>query len=357
MPQSTIQKYLPFLGGVSIRDRAFVARQLSTMLESGIPLAQAISIIGVQASNDTMKEAMAAIVHDLEHGINFSTAISKHPKLFNRVFVSAIKAGEASGKLDGVLTELALQLEKDTEATAKVKGALMYPAFIFATMIAVVIIMMVKIVPQLEGVFRENGANLPFVTEVIMDISRSMVNFWWIYITVLLFLAWGLTFYLKTESGRSQWNNIKIHMPIIGSINQGNYMARFARTLSMLISSGVPIIESLKIVADSIDNDIYREALLRIAYDVSRGVPMSVPLQRDKNFPLIVSQMAIVGEQTGKMDEVFEKLAHYYEGQTDERIKGMASILEPLVLVIIGIGAAFVVFAIVMPLYTLTSVM
>ncbi|MDO8513155.1 MAG: type II secretion system F family protein [bacterium] len=357
MARSLVQQYLPFLTNVSIRDKAFVARQLATMLESGIPLAQSVSIIGVQASNDIMQETMAAIVHDLEHGLNFSTAIGKHPRLFSRVFVSAVRAGEASGRLDSVLGELASQLEKDTDATSKIKGALMYPAFIFGAMIVTVVIMMVKIVPQLESVFMENNAQLPFTTTVIMSLSRSMVAYWWIYLIAVSFTVWGLGFYLKTDSGREHWNTLKIRMPIIGTINKGNYMARFARTLSMLIASGVPIIESLKIVADSIDNDIYREGLLRVAYDVSRGVPISVPLQRDKNFPMIVSQMAIVGEQTGKMDEVFSKLAHYYEGQTEDKIKGMASLLEPAVLVVIGLGAAFVVFAIIMPLYNLTSVM
>lgn len=357
MAANTMSKYFPFLSGVSIRDRAFVARQIATMLESGIPLARALSIIGVQSANETLKEAMASIVHDLEHGLNFSSAIAKHPRLFNRVFVSAVRAGEASGKLDDVLDELAIELEKDTETTSKIKGALMYPAFIFLTMIGVVVIMMVKIIPSLASVFEENNADLPFATTVIMGLSNSLVGYWYLYVIVLGFAIWGISVYLKTDSGKEHWNGLKIRMPVIGEINQGNYMARFARTFSMLISSGVPIIEALKIVADSIDNDIYREALLKVAYDVSRGVPMSVPIQRDKNFPIIISQMTIVGEQTGKMDEVFRKLAKYYEGQTDDKIKGMSSLLEPLVLVIIGLGAAFVVFAVVLPLYNLTNVM
>lgn len=357
MASNTLQQYLPFLKGVSVRDKAFVTRQLSTMLESGIPLAQAVSIIGVQSTNDTLKEAMASIVHDLEHGLNFSSAVAKHTRLFNRVYVSAVRAGEASGRLDSVLSELATQLEKDTDTTSKVKGALMYPAFILCAMIVTVVVMMVKIVPSLEDVFNESGQQLPITTRIIIAISNSMVSYWWIYIIVVGFAGWGLSFYIKTDSGREHWNTLKIKMPVIGEINRGSYMARFARTLSMLISSGVPIIESLKIVADSIDNDIYRESLLKVAYDVSRGVPMSVPLQRDKHFPMIVSQMAIVGEQTGKMDEVFQKLANYYEGQTDDKVKGMASLLEPAVLVVIGLGAAFVVFSIVMPLYNLTGSM
>lgn len=357
MATNAIQQYLPFLKNVSVRDRAFVARQLATMLESGIPLVQAISIIGVQSTNDTLKEALASIVHDLEHGLNFSSAVAKHPRLFNRVFVTAVRAGEASGRIDSVLDELAMELEKNTDSASKIKGALMYPAFILVAMLATVVVMMVKVIPQLEGVFKENGAALPFATQIVMSLSRSLVSFWWIYIVVTGFTIYGIIFYLKTDSGREHWNTLKIKMPIIGEINQGNYMGRFSRTLSMLIASGVPIIEALKIVADSIDNDIYREGILKVAYDVSRGVPMSVPLQRDKHFPMIVSQMAIVGEQTGKMDEVFSKLAHYYEGQTDDKIKGMSSLLEPMVLVIIGLGAAFVIFAVVMPLYSLTNVM
>jgi type II secretory pathway component PulF len=271
------------------------------------------------------------------------------------VFVSAVRAGEASGKLDEVLSELATQLEKDTEAVAKVKGAMTYPIFIFFAMIVVVIVMMVKIVPQIESIFVENNAQLPWVTKLIIGISNSFINFWWLYFIVLAFVGYSLRFYLKTDGGREHWNTLKIRMPVIGAINQGTYMARFSRTLSMLMRAGVPIIEALRIVADVIDNEIYRNSLLKTAYEVSRGVPISVPLQRDKNFPIIVSQMALVGEQTGKMDEVFGKLAHYYEGQTDEKIKGMSSLLEPVVLIIIGIGAAFVVFSIIMPLYSLSD--
>jgi type II secretory pathway component PulF len=353
MAKSLIEQYLPFLKSVPLRDKAFLARQLATMLESGIPLAQAVSIIGVQAKNQLLKDSLASVVHDLEHGLTFSNAVSKYPRVFNRVFISAVRAGEASGKLDEVLGELANQMEKDTEAVSKVKGAMAYPIFILCAMVIVVIIMMVKIVPQIKTIFVENNASLPWVTEMMMSISDSLVNYWWVYAVGIGFMVYGLRFYVKTDSGRDHWNRMKIRMPVIGAINQGAYMSRFARTLSMLTKAGVPIIESLKIVADVIDNELYRNSLMKVAYEVSRGVPISVPLQRDKNFPIIVSQMALVGEQTGKMDEVFAKLAHYYEGETDEKIKAMSSLLEPAVLLIIGVGAAFVVFSIIMPLYSL----
>lgn len=350
-----LQQYFPFLRSVPLRDKAFLARQLSTMLDSGLPLAQALSIIGIQTQNDLLREALASIVHDLEHGYPFSQAIAKHPKVFNRVFIAAVKAGEASGKLDVVLGELANQLEKDTEASAKIRGAMIYPVFILCAMAVVVVVMTVKIIPQLKDVFAENNAQLPWTTKTVIWLSDSMINYWWVYIIVILMLFYGARAYLKTVDGRQNWNKLKIKMPVLGQINQGVYISRFARTLGMLIGAGVPIIEALRIVADIMDNDIYRDGILEVVNEVSRGVPMSVPLQRNKNFPMIISQMALVGEQTGKMDEVFGKLAKYYEGQTDEAIKGVSSLLEPVVLVVIGVGVAFLIFSIIMPIYGLVG--
>lgn len=352
---SLLQQYFPFLRRVTIREKAFFARQLSTMLDSGLPLAQAISIIGIQTTNEVMREALATMVHDLEHGYSFSAAITKHPKIFNRVFVAAVRAGEAAGKLDVVLNDLATRMEKESETISKVRGALMYPIFVICAMGIVVIIMSIYVLPQIKPIFDESGADLPFMTRLMMGFSTSLIYYWWIYIVAIIFVIYGIRFYIKTDEGRDRWNVLKIRFPVLGPIQLGTYMSRFAGTLGMLIGAGVPIIEALRIVADIIDNEVYREGLHQVADEVSRGVPMSVPLQRNKYFPIIVSQMAVVGEQTGKLDEVFIKLAHYYEGETDETIKGVSSLLEPIILVVIGIGVAFVVFSIIMPIYNLTS--
>lgn len=351
-----LRQYFTFLNRVSVRDRAFMVRQLATMLTSGLPLAQALSIIGLQSSNEVLREALASIVHDLEHGISFSSTIAKHPKVFSSVAVAAVRAGEASGKLDEVLNELALQMEKETETIAKVRGAMIYPIFIIVAMIIATFVVMWKVVPTLTGILTESGQSLPIPTRMLIWLSTSISGFWWIYILGSIAIIYGIRFYIKTDEGRNQWNNLKVKFPVIGPVVQGSYMARFSRTLGMLIGSGVPIIESLKIVSEIIDNDIYRRGILQVADEVSRGVPMSVPLQRNKNFPLIVSQMTLVGEQTGKMDEVFKKLANYYEGQTDETIKGLGSLIEPIILIIIGGAVAFLVFAILMPIYTMSNV-
>lgn len=350
-----LQHLFPALRRVSLREKSFLARQLATMLDSGLPLAQAISILGVQVQNELLKEVLATIVHDLEHGYTFSGSIAKHPKVFNRVFVAAVKAGEASGKLDEVLTELAVQLEKDTESVAKIRGAMIYPVFILGAMGVVVVLMTTRIIPQLKTMFEENNADLPWTTNAVIAFAESFNAYWWIYFAAAGFLIWGLRVYLRTPEGREQWHRLKLRMPVLGKVNEGVAMARFARTLSMLIGAGVPIIEALRIVGGIIDNDIYERGIKEITNEVSRGVPISVPLQRNKNFPIIVSQMALVGEQTGKMDEVFKKLASYYESQTDELVKGLSSLLEPVVLVIIGIGVAFLVFSIIMPIYSLTQ--
>ncbi|MFA6423168.1 MAG: type II secretion system F family protein [Patescibacteria group bacterium] len=348
-----INKYIKH---VSVKEKAFFSRQLATMLSSGLPLTQSLYILAVQSTNEYFKSILNDVIFDLEAGYNFHNALSKHPKVFNKVFVSLVKAGESSGKLEQILDDLATQIENDAAFSSKIKAALLYPVFILVVLIGVSVMMMVKVIPQLEDVFKESNAKLPWITTTLMSMSRFMVHYWWICIFAIVGLVILVRVLLKTDGFEYFWNKFKIKGPIIGKIVTGIYMHRFTNTLSLLTSSGIPIIESLDIVGDVMNNRIYIEELQNVAVQVERGVPISVPLSKNSNFPLIVSQMIMVGEQTGKLDKVLKGLAKYYYEETDNKIKGISSLFEPVMIVFIGGGVAFLVFAILMPIYNLAQI-
>ncbi|MBI2590015.1 type II secretion system F family protein [Candidatus Berkelbacteria bacterium] len=344
---------IPFLNNVSVREKSFLARQLATMLASGLALNRAVAILVAQTQNKTLKTALQGIETDLEGGLPFSGAIAKHPKIFDRVFVNVVISGESVGRLADVLNQLADQLEKDSGFMNRVKGALAYPAFVFVAMIVVGAITMVYIIPQLQSVFEEAGAELPFLTRMIIAISHFLQNYWWlIIIFVVVGLAVGRT-YFRSKAGERLWGLIQLHLP--GHLGYDIYMARFNRTLGMLVQAGTPIIEAISVTASVMDNLLYREYLAAAADQVKRGVPLSVPLQKTALFPLIVGQMIAVGEQTGRLDQILLKLAEYYEEEADSKIKQLSSLIEPIVIVLIGVGVGILVYAILVPIYNIAQ--
>ena len=347
---------LSWFNRISLKERVFFSRQLSTMIGSGVPLNQALNLLLVQTRNVVMRTTITTIIHDLEAGYSFSTAIAKHPHVFNKVYIAIIRSGEQSGKMDIVLKRMAEQLENEASFTGKIRSALLYPAFIFVAMIGVAILMMVRVIPQLKSIFEEAGAQLPISTRLLIALSDFMVQYWYLAILIVVGAAvGGRVFITSTGTGRTFWNHMQISFPVFGGLNQGAYMARMNRTMSMLVQSGIPIIEAIKIVADVIDNKLYYDGLIEVASQVERGVPMSVPLSQNPIFPVIVAQMISVGEQTGKLEQILDNLAVYYEDETGTKIKGLSSLLEPAIMLVIGGGVAFLVFSILMPIYNIAN--
>ena len=345
---------LDFLERVTTKDKAFLSRQLATMIASGLPLDRAIAILAAQSRKKILKETLESINADLESGEKFSTAISRHPKVFDKVYINIVISGEAVGKLSEVLTHLADQLEKESDFKSKIQSAIVYPAFIIVVMVAIVFLMMTNVIPQISDIFKESGAQLPWTTLALISISEFVVTYWYIVVIVLIGIVVGLIFFLRTETGRYTLHKLYINIPT--GIGKDVYMARFARTLGMLLQAGTPIIDAVKITADVINNVIYQKSLENVAAQLERGIPMSVPIEKDPNFPLVVPQMVMVGEQTGKIDEILMNLAEYYESQSADKLKGLTSLFEPLLIVIIGIGVAFIVFSILMPIYQIVQV-
>ncbi|OGD65655.1 hypothetical protein A3F08_02410 [Candidatus Berkelbacteria bacterium RIFCSPHIGHO2_12_FULL_36_9] len=334
---------------VTVKDRAFLSRQLATMLSSGLSIDRAIILIAAQSKKNIIKTTLEEIDKDLQAGQSFSSAISRHPKVFDKVYVNVVVSGEAVGKLAEVLTHLSDQLESEDKFRGKIQGAMVYPIFIVLVMIAIMTLMMIKVIPEIAKIFKEAGAELPWTTKILIFVSQGIIDYWWIVIIAIIGIFIGLKIFLATDYGKLLINMIQINLP--WGLGKDVYMARFNRTLGMLTSSGTPIIDAVKITADVMNNKIYKTSLENIASQLERGIPMSVPLEKDPHFPLVVPQMVMVGEQTGRIDQVLNNLANYYENQTDDKIKNLTALFEPALIVLIGIGVGFVVFSVLMPIY------
>lgn len=340
---------------VPLKEKVFLTRQLSTMLGSGLAIDQAIRVMYSQTKNKTLKKAFAFIVKDLEAGNSLSFALSRHPNIFDPVFIAIVRSGESTGKMDKVLDQLADRLELSQDFNSKIRSVLMYPAFVLVVMIAIIILMMVYVVPQIKSIFEESGADLPWSTKLIIAMSNFTIHYWWVEVIIAGVLIIGGFYYFRSDKGGSLWDRMKISIPVVSNLFKMIYMARFCRTLSMLIQSGVPIIETLAITAEVISNRLYTRSLRNVAAQVEKGTPMSVPLAKDPNFPPTVTQMILVGEQTGKMEQVLNKLADFYEKETDTMIKGLSGLIEPALMVIMGIGVGFIVYSILFPIYSIAQ--
>lgn len=326
------------------------------MLDAGLPLTQATRSLAEQTDNKVVRTALVQVVTDLENGYKFSEAIQKHPKVFNHVFVSVVAAGESSGKLDVALNLLANELERDFGFRSRVLGALLYPAFIILAMIAVGIIMVTKIVPALESVFAESHVALPWTTRTVVFITNSIINYWYVYILIIALIIYTIARFLASEDGKRLFNVWLMKVPAFGKMVVSLEMSRFTRILGIMLSAGVPIISALDSVALVMDSVVYRDALLVVARNVERGAPISQTLAKFPEFPSAVTQMIAAGEKTGKLELVLGKLADFYETETDQEIKNISALVEPIIFVIVGLGVAFLVFSIIVPIYNLSAV-
>lgn len=355
----TVDKSKPFTFAmktkVSSKDKALFARQLATMLSSGLELVMAIKLTSVQARNDKIRSIYLDIYQDIEEGRSFSESLAKHPEAFDSVFINVVTAGENTGKLDIVLEQLASQLENDNNFTAKVKGAMYYPAFILVALLAIGVYMMVKVIPQLKFIFDGMGAQLPFATRLLVSLSDFMVKEWWMVILIVVAVTVILRYWFGTPSGKTFKDKAKIKIPGVKGLFEGMYMYRFSKVMAMLVGSGVPLLDALKISGHTIENSIYTESISRVVSQVEKGVPLSTQLAKEPIFPPLVGQMTSVGEETGRLDEIFGKVASYYEETTSEMIKAISTLIEPVVLVIMGMGVAFLVFAVLVPIYNIAQ--
>jgi type IV pilus assembly protein PilC len=295
------------------------------------------------------------LVTSIENGESFSLALSKHPEAFGNIYVSLVRSGEVSGSVAKSLEYLADQLEKDYQLRSKVKSALTYPLFVLAALGIVGFLMFKFVLPKLTSVLKEQGGELPTISMAIIAITDFFQVFWWIVILVVAAVILGTRFFLRTPYGRYQWDAIKIRIPVVGDIFVKVYLARFSRNLATLVAGGIPIIQAIKIISDIIGNVIYRDILLGVADGITNGKSISDSLTGHKEFPPLVTQMVRVGEQTAALDTILTKLAEFYEKEVDAKVGVLATLLEPLIMIVLGVGVGLLVAGILLPIYNLAS--
>jgi type IV pilus assembly protein PilC len=351
-----VSRLLAVLRRVSLKDKVIFTRQLGTMIKSGLPIVQALHILGDQTQNKKFSKVIQEMSAAIEGGASFSTALAKHPQEFDRVYVNLVKSGEASGRLDVTMERLATQQEKTYRLIGKVRGAMLYPAFVMAALVAASILMLIVVIPPLKSIFSDAGANLPLPTRILVASSDALLAFWYLFLLAAIGLAVGARFFLRSEGGKSAMDRLKLRAPIFGGLFKKIYIARFTRTLAGLVGGGVPILQALEIVAESVGNSVYSKALKDAAKQVESGVPLSTPIKANPIFPALVPQMISVGEQTGKMDQVLTKLADFFEEEVDNIVKNLSTLMEPILMVVMGIAVGGLLIAILMPIYNLGNV-
>ncbi|OGM25160.1 hypothetical protein A2627_00115 [Candidatus Woesebacteria bacterium RIFCSPHIGHO2_01_FULL_39_28] len=340
---------------VSGGDITAFTRQFATMINAGLPITESLSILRLQ-SKPSMQGVLSQILSDVESGESLSESLSKNPKTFSPTYIALIKAGEKGGVLDTVLTRLADNLEKEQEFKGKVKGALIYPIVIVIGMAVVGFIMIIFIVPKLTELYTQFDADLPLPTKVLIAISDFMVKFWPIVILAVFGAVNLFRIYRKTKTGRRKTDELLFKIPIIGELQKKVVLTEVSRTMSLMVGSGVSILEGLSITSGVVGNVIVSDALKDSAKLVEKGFPLAFAFARHSEaFPYLLSQMIAVGEETGKMEEVLSKVSHIFEVESDQKVKALTSAVEPLIMVVLGIGVAFMVISIIMPIYNLTN--
>lgn len=342
---------------VKSRDKVLFSRQLSTLINAGLPLVQALRSVSAQTTSKPLKVVINSIISDVEAGSTLANAMAKYPDVFNRVYISLIAAGETSGTLDQALERLANQQEKDADIVSKVRGAMIYPIIVLVVMIAVVIYMLVKVLPQVQVLYNEvgSGAALPLPTRILLAMSGFLTHFWWLALIMLAIIVVFTSRWARTVGGKTLIDKLKMRAWPIGGLFMKMYMARFARTGTTLIASGVPLIQVLEITGQAVDN-VHVEASLKAATEkVKVGKSLGDSLQGDPNFLELVPNMLKIGEQSGSMEQMLSKAADYYEKELDTEIKNIQTIIEPVMMILMGVMALTIVAAVLLPIYNLAS--
>jgi len=352
--QSKISSGIVF-GRVKPKDVVIFSRQFAVLISASVPVVQSLKIVVDQTESLKLKIAVSQVADEIDAGTRLSEALGKHPKIFSNFYISVIRSGETSGKLDEVLTYLADEMEKDYDMTSKIKGAMIYPIFVFAGLTGVGIVMMVFVVPKLTAILTETGAELPFATKVLIGLSGFMTNYWWLLVLVIGGVAAGINIFYKTPAGKKAIDYLKLRLPIFGHLFQMIYLVRFTRSMQTLIIGGVNITKSLKITADVVSNEIYKELIEQTVKEVEDGNSISNVFAESNQIPKMVSQMLSIGEKTGKMDIILQRITEFYTREINNIVANLMTLMEPIIMVIMGVAVGLMVAAIIMPMYNMAQ--
>jgi type IV pilus assembly protein PilC len=348
----TVEDLLDRYRGLKARHVTVMARQLATMISSGLSLLRALYVLEEQTEAPKLRNAIVAVRQDVEAGLALSQAMAKHPKVFNDLFVAMVRAGETGGNLEEVLERVAIQLEKDDNLRRTVRSAMVYPILIGVFAFAVLIGMVLFIIPIFADMFKDLGGELPTITQIMINFSDAMRSYWYLMILVPVVLVVAFRKWKATERGGYIWDSIKLHFPMrVGDIVRKIAVARFARTLGTLTASGVPILQALDITARTAGNRVISDPMAEVAERVREGQPLATPLARTGVFPVMVTQMLSVGEETGAVDSMLHKLADFYDDEVATMLKSLTSIIEPIMMIGVGAIVGVVVIAMYMPMF------
>lgn len=339
------------IGGVKSKDVVIFSRQLSVMVSATVPIVQALKILAQQTINPIFISNIMEMANDVDGGMKLSSAMGKHPKVFSRFYVAMVKSGETSGKLDEVLQYLADQMEKDYDLVSRIKGAMIYPVFIISGMIVVAFLMMIFVVPNMTQMLVESGAELPFLTKILIGVSNFMKSFWWLIIGAAFGLFVAFKAWTRTAIGKIAWDTAKVKTPIFGPLFQKIYIVRFARGFSTLIRGGVPVSAALRITSEVVDNEAYKALILGTIKEVEDGNSVVTLFAKSDLMPKMLSQMMSIGEQTGKLDAILERLSDFYTREIDSLVNGLTALIEPMILMVMGVGVGGMVAAIMLPMF------
>ena len=332
------------------------ARQFATMIAAGVSVVAALVTLEEQTDDKYLREVIADVRSEIEGGVILSKALARHPKVFNRLFVAMVEAGESSGTLDTVLDRVALQIEKETQIKRRVKSAMVYPAVVITFACLVLTFMLMFIIPVFVSVFDQLHGQLPMPTQIVMHMSYAMRHWWFVIFPAIGAMIFAFRRYKRTERGRQVWDRFKLRIPMrIGDVVHKIALARFSRTLSTLLSSGVDIIKALEITGATSGNWVVEQSLAEIRTRVHEGVPISQPLQDDPVFPAMVGQMVKIGEETGELDAMLGKVADFYEDEVDSSIQSLTSIIEPVLMIGVGAMVGTIVIAMYMPMFKMLT--
>jgi type IV pilus assembly protein PilC len=325
------------------------------MINAGLPLVQALDILAKQSENKALKDVTRAVVFDVESGHTVADALRKHPKAFTDLYVNMVAAGEAGGILDTILMRLATFLEKNDALVRKVKGAMIYPGVIMSVAAIAIVVLLLFVIPVFEKMFESVGMPLPLPTRVVITMSRFLQSFWWAVIGGFVFAGWSLKKYYATSDGKLAIDKALLKMPVLGDVLRKSAVSRFTRTLGTLIGSGVSILDGLEITAKTAGNRVIQDAIMESRASIAGGETISAPLQKSQVFPPMVISMIAVGEQTGGLDEMLSKIADFYDEEVDAAVSGLLSLMEPVMIVFLGVVVGGMVVAMYLPIFDMMN--
>jgi len=349
------EKALFFLGRIKAKDLVIFSRQFSVLVSANVALVESLRLLAEQTKNPKFRTIVSEIADEVDGGARLSDSLAKRPKVFSNFYINVVKSGESSGKLDEVLDYLADELEKDFDMTSKIKGAMIYPAFILAGLSVVGVVMMVFVVPKLTKIIAETGAELPMATKVLIATSGFLSNCWWLLLILLAGSVVGIKFFVKLPVGKKIIDTTLLHLPIFGKLFQRIYLVRFTRSLQTLIVGGVNISKGLDITSEVVNNYVYKNLITETKKEVEDGNSISTVFVNSKEMPNMVSQMMSIGEKTGRLDVILSRITDFYSREINNIVANLMTLMEPIIMVILGVAVGFMVAAIIMPMYNMAS--